>query len=402
MKQNQTITVESPATASSARFAMERWKLIAGGVGFVVLTIGIFWVQFHSIRPSDQGPAWNRLRWEYLPLILFCLPIETLASGLRLRLLCRVLHPGIGFWTCVKAELSNVTISLLTPSQTGGGPAQIYMLSRAGVSVGTSLTISLISFMGTMVILLLMGAYSISVSAVGELTPLFSAAFWTVIAIIIAMIAGALSPNGLRVLLAYASRMIWRLGGRRSVLHDWRPPRSDRAGPPVDHMGRLACKVVDLVYTYRDDVRRFLGTGKGAFAWSCLLSAAFLLSRTFMPYLCLRFLGIEASTLKEIVEAQMVILFLVFFAPTPGSAGIAEGASMSILASIVPAGFLPTYNLLWRFSTAYIAALGGLLCLLHAAAEDLRKKSAGPTARDFKLEAVQSKSRTQNYLEVIP
>jgi hypothetical protein len=349
--------------------AMGGAKLVIGSVIFVLLTVGIFWYQFHSIA-GGEGPTWDQLRWKYFLLILVCLPVETICAALRIWLLCRVLHPGVRLWTCIKAELSNVTISLLTPSQTGGGPAQVYMLSRAGVGVGTSLTISLISFTGTMMTLVLIGVYSVFVSNIGDMTPLFATAFWSVIVILLAMIIAAFSPKLIRVVLGHFSRMIWRLRGRHGILHDWWPPRSERTAPPSDRMGHTTCKVVDLIYTYQDDVSRFLRQGKAAFAWVCLLSSAFLFSRTLMPYLCLRFMGIEASNFSHIMEVQMMIIFLVFFAPTPGSAGIAEGASIAMMSSIVPAGFIPYYNLLWRFSTAYMAALGGLFCLLRALTQD--------------------------------
>jgi hypothetical protein len=130
--------------------------------------------------------------------------------------------------------------------------------------------------------------------------------------------------------------------------------------------GRLA----DLLYTYREDVRRFLRRGKVCFVAVCLLSVSFLLARALMPYLCARFLGVEGGTLRAIVEAQMALIFLVFFAPTPGGAGIAEGASLSIMADIVPPGIAPYYNLLWRFSTSYLAAAAGFLCLGRALSRD--------------------------------
>jgi uncharacterized membrane protein YbhN (UPF0104 family) len=57
-------------------------------------------------------------------------------------------------------------------------------------------------------------------------------------------------------------------------------------------------------------------------------------------------------------------------APTPGGAGIAEGASLTIMADIVPAALAPYYNLLWRFSTAYLAALAGFVCLGRALVQD--------------------------------
>jgi len=358
---------------ASSTFGAERWKLISGGLIFLLLTAGIFWYQFDQIQPGAARPRWDQLYWGYLAVIFLCLPIETVCAALRIWLLCRVLHPGVRLWTCVKAELSNATVSLLTPSQTGGGPAQIYMLSRAGVSVGTSLTISLISFMGTTVVLVFFGLYAVFVSGIGGATPLFATAFWTIAAVMAAMIVAALCPRIFRVVLGALSRTIWRLRGRRGALQEWRSPRGDRTVPPVERMDAIACRLADLVYTYRADARKFLRTGKACFAWSCLLSAAFLFSRALMPYLCIRFLGIEGATLGRIVEAQTALTFLVFFAPTPGGAGLTEVASMAMMSDIVPAGFVPYYNLVWRFATAYLAALAGVFCLLHAIVQDLGK-----------------------------
>jgi uncharacterized protein (TIRG00374 family) len=135
-------------------------------------------------------------------------------------------------------------------------------------------------------------------------------------------------------------------------------------------MDATTARLVDLLYTYREDVRRFLRHGKACFVAVCFLSVTFLLARALMPYFCARFLGIEGGTLRQIVEVQTALIFLVFFAPTPGGAGIAEGASLSIMADIVPPGIAPYYNLLWRFSTTYLAALAGFLCLSRALARD--------------------------------
>jgi len=140
----------------------------------------------------------------------------------------------------------------------------------------------------------------------------------------------------------------------------------------VDRMDRVAARLANIAYTYHGDVARFLRAGKMSVAWVCMLSFAFLLARAFLPYLCLRFLGIEASSARHIVETQMALIFLIFFAPTPGGAGLAESASLAVMASIVPDGFAPNYNLLWRFSTAYLAATAGLVCLARGLADDAK------------------------------
>jgi len=83
--------------------------------------------------------------------------------------------------------------------------------------------------------------------------------------------------------------------------------------------------------------------------------------------------SIETSSLSEIIEIQMTLVFLTYLAPTPGSAGIAEEASLSIMWGIVPMGYAPYYNLLWRFTTVYFGAVAGLLILWVAVIKDMRK-----------------------------
>jgi len=351
--------------------SMPRGKLLAGGVGFLALTAGVFWWLFTRVPGGHAAPGLADLRWGYFVLLLLVLPIESVTSAARIWLICRVLHPGVSFWTCIQSEFANVAISILTPSQSGGGPGQIYMLNRGGgVRVGTGLTATLLSFMGTMVGLLLMGLYSLLVSGIGASGFLFLAPVWTLTAIAAALLLGATWPDLCRIGLAALSRTVWRVLRRPGTVIDWWPPGAPHSGPAVDRMDATTARLVDLLYTYRDDVGRFLRHGKACFVAVSLLSLSFLLARALMPYLCARFLGVEGGTLRQIVEAQMALIFLVFFAPTPGGAGIAETASLSIMAAIVPPGIAPHYNLLWRFSTTYLAALAGFLCLGRALTQD--------------------------------
>jgi hypothetical protein len=136
-------------------------------------------------------------------------------------------------------------------------------------------------------------------------------------------------------------------------------------------MGPWAIWLVEILYTYRDDLRRFLRHGKLVFAGACFLSLGFFFSRFILAFLCVRFLGIDDSSLGEIIALQMTLVFLTYLAPTPGSAGIAELASLSIMSGIVPHGYAPYYNLLWRFTTVYLVATTGLLVVLGTALRDM-------------------------------
>ena len=350
-----------------------RSKLTIGGLIFILLTLAIFWYQFHRIQTGDDIPRLNQLRWGYLILILCFLPMECFVLGLRMWLVCRVLQPGISFWTCLKADLANSGISLLTPSQSGGGSGQIYILNRGGVRLGTALTTTLLTFVGTFLALSGFGLYSLFVSGIGRTGPLFTEAATTLSLIAGFMIFSVICPDFFRIGIAATSRCIWRIRKRRYPLHEWWPPGHPRTEPPVDCMDSFSGKLAGLLYSYRADLHQYLRRGKASFIIVCLLSLTFLASRFLLAYFCVRFLGIQKSSLGEIFQIQVALIFLTYLAPTPGSAGIAEGASLWVMGGIVPLGFAPYYNLLWRFSTVYVAATVGLILLFHRLILDVQR-----------------------------
>lgn len=359
-----------------------RVKLIIGGLIFLLLTSAIFWYQFHRIHAGVSIPRLNQLRWGYLVLILCFLPIETLVLGLRMWIVCRVLQPGIGFWTCFKADLANSGIAILTPFQTGGGLGQIYILNRGGARLGTAFTSSLLAFVGTMVALLAFGLYALFVSGSGHTGSLFMGAVITLALVSAFLIFSAGWPCLFRGGIAATSRVICRIRGKRYPLRDWWPPGHSQTGSPVDRLDSFSGKLADLLYNCRADLCQYLRRGKSSFVAVCLLSLTFLISRSFLAYFCVRFLGIQGSTVGEIFRDQIDLIFLTYLAPTPGNAGIAEAASSWIMKGVVPLGFAPYYNLLWRFSTVYFGATAGLLLLFYTIIRDMRQDppGGGPSA----------------------
>jgi uncharacterized membrane protein YbhN (UPF0104 family) len=359
----------------------DRRKLILGSLSFLVLTIGIFWYQFQRVEAHDAAPEWSRLQWGYLFLMLLLLPMDTVSGGLRIWLVSRVLQRGTRFWTCLKAEWANIGVSMLTPSQTGGGFGQIYLLTRGGASVGTAITVSLISFLGTVIGLMCLGVYF---GCFGNLLlkgPLFQGAVWTFTLICGFMLVGALWPGLFRAVIVATSGSYRRLyGGKKPVKTRW-ATRDETLRPTLvagqntlqDRMGPLAGKLVHLIYCYHNDACRFLREGKFSFACVLLLSFAFMVSRCITAFLCLRFLGIQEARFWEVLEVQLALIFLIYFAPTPGASGLAEGVSLTMMASVVPNGFAPYYNLLWRATTLYLPAMAGLLCLAYAMFQDAQK-----------------------------
>jgi uncharacterized protein (TIRG00374 family) len=349
------------------------YKLICGGLIFIGLTVGIFWYQFSEIPAGNRPPIWNQLQWGYLFWLLLVLPIDTFAAGLRIWVIGRTLQPGVSLWTCLKAEWANLGLAMLTPSQTGGGVGQIYMLSRGGLKLGTALTVSLISFLGSMVVLLFMGIHSLLIAKVDCLVVFFQGALF-IFSLMVALLIFVLCwPGSLHFVISGICRGIRKIGSQKYSRKNISLPQNSRIIRLTNHLHNFSEKLVELCYMHQVNMRRFFSQNKTSFVWVCLLSFVFMLARSIMAFLCLRFLGIEASSLGDILETQLNLIFLIYFAPTPGSSGLAEGASMLMMDSAIPAGLAPYYNLLWRCSTLYLPAIAGLLFLLWTIMKDTRQ-----------------------------
>jgi uncharacterized protein (TIRG00374 family) len=348
-------------------------KFFCGGLLFIILTVGIFWYQFAGIPGGRRPEIWQRLGWNYLFWLLLFLPIDTLSAGLRIWVIGRVLQPGVSFWTCLKAEWANLGLAMLTPSQTGGGFGQIYILSRGGMNLGTALTVSLISFMGSMVVLLFIGIHSLLISKIEHLAALFQGALLIFFLIFAAVIFAVCWPGSLHFIISRICRWLRRIGGKNHSPDKIAAPQNTHRERLLAYLPNLSQKLIDLCYMHQANMRRFFCLNSASFIWVCLLSLIFMLSRSIMAFLCLRFLGIQAAALGDVLETQLSLIFLIYFAPTPGSSGLAEGASMLMMHGAMPAVLVPYYNLLWRCSTLYLPAIAGLVFLSRAIIRDARR-----------------------------
>jgi glycosyltransferase 2 family protein len=55
----------------------------------------------------------------------------------------------------------------------------------------------------------------------------------------------------------------------------------------------------------------------------------------------------------DILLLQTLVMFLLYFAPTPGASGIGEVLSAAVMSSYVPRELTPIYILLWRLTLTY-------------------------------------------------
>ena len=95
-------------------------------------------------------------------------------------------------------------------------------------------------------------------------------------------------------------------------------------------------------------------------AWAVILSGPSHANKLLAGYVALRTLGIHVNFV-DVLLVQTLVMFLLYFAPTPGASGIAELLSAAVMSAYVPRGLTPIYTLVWRFILAYCTIGFGFL-----------------------------------------
>jgi len=285
------------------------------------------------------------LNWGWLALGVALASLDWFGGGLRLWVLTRHVHARARLRHAVLAGGLNTWASLLTPSQTGGGPMMIYALKRSGVPLPEAMVSGLMTFVATVAFFAIAGPLAVffgggrSLEQHGvlggfTLYDLFRVSLGVFVGIGILMIALFVFPGAIRVL---ARRLVAWLESHDSP--------------------RLAHRIEDLRAgvdrSHECLVAFFRGRGWGALFAGVLLSPLAFANRLVAGYVVLRMLNIEAHFV-DVVLLQTVITFLLYFAPTPGGSGLAEVLSAAVMSIYVPRELTPSYILLWRILVSYL------------------------------------------------
>ena len=270
-----------------------------------------------------------------------------LIDGMRLYCVIRAMGFRIAFTYIIKLVFINIFVSNVTPFASGGGVVQIYFMKQKGIPIGEAtaatsirtMLAALILFTITPIIIwaepdkfriffhrnLLYGITGVScVYLSGLLIILFR----------IGMIKRCLF-KGLSLLLTF--KLVSRSRFRSFFLK--------------------ASHELDL---FSDGFKRYF---KGNPVWmvlSIVFTSLFLLLLFSFSVLLVRALGYQVPMLT-ILAFQVVVTFFMYFAPTPGASGVAEGGYGLLFAQFVQKQDITLLTLSWRFLTIYIGVLIGII-----------------------------------------
>jgi uncharacterized protein (TIRG00374 family) len=318
--------------------------LLRGFEFFVVASLAGFGLTFLY---GNDLPAFlaavGRLHWIWVLAGLGLASMDWFAGGLRLWVVARHVHPRPSFKGMVLAGGMGAWAAYITPLNSGAGPMTMYTMRRYGVPLPVAVTSTFMSFVATILFFAIAGPLAVVFGAgrsLGQrgnvlglsLFDLFLGSLIIVAAIGVLMAVVIFFPRLVRDMIHRAARAI----GRRSRRVADRLERL-RAGIDQAHESVVAF----------NSPRGWL-----ALFWATVLSGPSHANKLLAGYVALRALGIHTNFV-DILLVQTLVMFLLYFAPTPGASGVGEVLSAAVMSSYVPRELTPIYILLWRLTLSY-------------------------------------------------
>ena len=319
---------------------------ILAGVFFLTSFITIYFIHRYLAEGSVLLDS-RLLSWNVMGSIISLLALYYLADGLRLHFVIRAMGYRVPFGYIMKLVFVNIFVSNVTPLATGGGVAQVYLLSRKNVPVGDATAAT--SIRTILAVLILFSLTPIIIFLEPNLFNLFYSR-----KVIFYIPVFTLLYLGFFFMILFRTRTIAFLIFQMMRF-------LQRAG----FISRRRFRKVFLRVSR--ETRRFSGgfrlflTGRPLYVFlSFLFTCIFLLLLFSFSVVLVRGLGYSVSA-PTILAFQVVVTFFMYFAPTPGAAGVAEGGYGLLFAQVVGRHDITLLTISWRFLTIYLGVLVGIL-----------------------------------------
>jgi uncharacterized protein (TIRG00374 family) len=281
----------------------------------------------------------SRLRWRWVLVGCGLASMDWIGGGLRLWVLAREVHPKPSIKGMVIAGGMGAWGSYITPFQAGASPMMIYAMKRAGIPLPKAMTIVLMSFIATVAFFAIAGPLALflgagkSLAAHGHflglsLLDLFKTSMGIFVALGILLLLVLIAP---KMISGAVHKLATALGKRSARIAE----RLDKLRGGIDQAHESM--------TIFNSPRGWL-----ALFWATILSGPSHANKLLAGYVALRAIEIHIQFF-DVLLVQTFISSLLYFAPTPGASGFAEGLSTLTMATYVKPSLIPVYTLVWNF-----------------------------------------------------
>ncbi len=329
---------------------------------FVILIVG---TMYFLLRDQEISELWNCIisaNKFYLFIGLFLMFIFVSSESIIIHYLMNSLSYAVKLIQCLKYSFVGFFVSLITPSSTGGQPAQVYFMKLDDVSVSVS----------SLVLLVVTIAYKIALFIVGFIMMFANLAFTLE------------HIKGIEIIL------IWGIGVNivvitASLLMIFKQSLAKRLiGKCILFLGKLKLlknhdaklkKLIISMYRYEQGAK-YLRENKLVFFNTIMISVLQRLAYFAVTFVVYKSFGLKGYSALDIMTLQMLITVAVDNLPLPGGLGASEGIFKIFFLEIFTGVYLTAGLLLSRGLNYYLIVLvGGLVTALAGFFQKKTKQS---------------------------
>ncbi len=289
----------------------------------------------------------------YLLFGIFLLVLAWSSDALRVSVSVRLWKKRIRFRDGLTVVLSGYFLSGITPANTGGNIAEIYVLAKSGLSLGEATSLTLVG-----------GAlYSLSLVLLFLLFSLFFPAdvpsrifrFTSYLLVLYSVLIGILAfflrfPAPLVVL---TERVCAFLGARI---------------PRLAHLQTVAPAFVNNFLGELQEKFLLFLRNPHYLGWNIAMYSLHFLCLFGTTYFILRALSASDLSWLSVVRLQVPLFFALRFTPVPGASGVAELSFASLFGPLLEGGKVSLLVFFWRLYTYYGALGAGSIALFRTLA----------------------------------
>ena len=331
-------------SALSLRKGLIIFILLAFGVSAIIIFRS---VDAETIRSLLSA---NKMKLLAALLIVF---LAWIFDAARFCALSSAAHEHVSFSLGIVLTWLNYFGSAVTPMQSGGGPFQVYALYKRGIPVGKGIAITLMRTMLTILILTLAVPSALMLDPeILEGSPFLKGLVFYVFIVILATWAfiafTVIKPEMVKKLAHITVMLLYRMNFMKST-------------HAVIKIVRWLDREID---NYILNFRLAFQSGKLWVTAAVILSVLHLLALFSVLPVLMSAVGLPFRYMQT-VAVQAVFMFILYFIPTPGASGVAEGGGALLYSVLMPENMAGIMSVICRFFTDYISIFMGVVVVIR-------------------------------------
>lgn len=320
---------------------------------FMLLSLGVsFLVVRQSLTPEALNVIFD-LDWSIAAWIVPAILAAWCCDAGRFLMVSKAMGYRISFWRGLTLTWLNYFGSAITPLQVGGGPFQVYVLyAQDKIPVGSGMAITMLrTLMSTFMLSLLapsalwlapelLARYGLA-RGIYFYVCCLSVVLWCIV------LSSVFRPRWIQKVVGFFALRLKRFHRLRKL-------------PVLSIYRRVGREMMN----YSHNLRQAFHPGRRRYCFlAFLLSCGYLFCIFSVLPIMVRALGLSVP-FDQAVSAQAMLMFTLYFIPTPGGSGVAEGGAAALFGMLVPHSLAGVMAVAWRFFTEHVAILiGGLVAL---------------------------------------